>query len=314
MAQATQQADQLRTAILADPNAPTALQNLAADQTTWENLYLAALEQAGELLPDGTTPPISQNPLDHERDGDASPPACSPGPAGSGIISSGNVVAVLQRPAHVVRQQHRSDRAGRRPSTIHDNPIADTAHVEPVQPERASCRPASRTSTSTCRGCRTTSGPTCRRRSRSRACRRSTARPVIPLDLTSTSTTRAQDAGLASMTGPFTRRGQRLHSGRAALAVHRQLPERPRRPPASRARSASPPSSTPASTRSTFRLGDIQIGDIDIQHPQQPVAVPGRLRLHPDQGVHPPRQRRRRPADGHRDLADRGHRPADRAR
>ena len=60
VAQATLQADELRTAILADSTAPTALQNLAADQTVWEDLYLAGLEQAGVLLPDGTTPPISR--------------------------------------------------------------------------------------------------------------------------------------------------------------------------------------------------------------------------------------------------------------
>ena len=51
-------ADQMRTAILADPTASPALFTLAANQSTWEDMYLASLEQAGTLLPEGTAPPI----------------------------------------------------------------------------------------------------------------------------------------------------------------------------------------------------------------------------------------------------------------
>ena len=63
----TAKAKDLRTAILAKgadtPNdtsddAAPALLALAADEQTWVNLYLAALEDAKLLRPDGTTPPI----------------------------------------------------------------------------------------------------------------------------------------------------------------------------------------------------------------------------------------------------------------
>ena len=46
------------TAILVDPTAPASLVNLAADPTTWGDLYLASLEDAGLLRPDGALPPI----------------------------------------------------------------------------------------------------------------------------------------------------------------------------------------------------------------------------------------------------------------
>ncbi len=58
----TAYADQMRTAILKDPNAPVALQVLAANQTQWEQGWLAALEAGGVLLPDNTAPPISSEP------------------------------------------------------------------------------------------------------------------------------------------------------------------------------------------------------------------------------------------------------------
>ena len=56
--QQLQQADQLRTAILADTTASPALYTLAADKSTWDKMYLASLEESGLLLPDGTAPPI----------------------------------------------------------------------------------------------------------------------------------------------------------------------------------------------------------------------------------------------------------------
>src|SRR6202043_2382401 len=62
VAEQTAYADQMRTAILKDPNAPVALQALAANQTQWEQGGLAALEPGGVLLPDGMAPPISSQP------------------------------------------------------------------------------------------------------------------------------------------------------------------------------------------------------------------------------------------------------------
>ncbi|MBN8490904.1 MAG: LEPR-XLL domain-containing protein, partial [Burkholderiales bacterium] len=51
-------AKDLRSAILASDDAPGALLALAADEQIWVDLYLAALEDAELLRPDGATPPI----------------------------------------------------------------------------------------------------------------------------------------------------------------------------------------------------------------------------------------------------------------
>ena len=72
--------------------------------------------------------------------------------------------------------------------------------------------------------------------------------PVIPLDLDQYLTNAGQDAGLASMTGPFTAEDNGYIPAGQPLAVHDQLPERPRGHDRAGPRSGSPPSSTPAST------------------------------------------------------------------
>ena len=69
VAQQTQLAEELRAAILSDSTAPLALQNLAANQTTFENLYLAGLEEAGELLTGRNDAAGGPEPADHELDG-----------------------------------------------------------------------------------------------------------------------------------------------------------------------------------------------------------------------------------------------------
>src|SRR5262249_52799152 len=91
VAQQTAQAQHLRDQILADSTASKALVALATDSTTWVNLYLSALEQAGLLLPEGSAPPIH-----------TTPPMVSLmatlasglllGPAGKEITRSGNLV------------------------------------------------------------------------------------------------------------------------------------------------------------------------------------------------------------------------------
>ena len=58
----TADAEQLRKAVLADPTANPALINLAADQVTWGNAYLEALQEGGMLRPDNQAPPIRDNP------------------------------------------------------------------------------------------------------------------------------------------------------------------------------------------------------------------------------------------------------------
>ncbi|MGB6300739.1 MAG: putative Ig domain-containing protein, partial [Rivularia sp. (in: cyanobacteria)] len=61
IAEQTSEALKLRTAILNDNEASTALVNLASNQETWTNSYLAALESAGLLRSEDGIPPIREN-------------------------------------------------------------------------------------------------------------------------------------------------------------------------------------------------------------------------------------------------------------
>ena len=96
--------------------------------------------------------------------------------------------------------------------------------------------------------------------------------PVIPLDLDQYLTNAGQDAGLASMTGPFTAedRGDIPAGQPLPFTINFQNdPEATTEPGQIRITTQLDPSLDPSS----FRLGDIQVGDIDIQ-------IPGNLSLY----------------------------------
>ena len=57
-----QNAERVRQSVLDDPTAPAALLALAADGAVWGQLHLAACEQAGLLQPAGTAPPVRERP------------------------------------------------------------------------------------------------------------------------------------------------------------------------------------------------------------------------------------------------------------
>nr|WP_013334799.1 CARDB domain-containing protein [Gloeothece verrucosa]ADN18050.1 YD repeat protein [Gloeothece verrucosa PCC 7822] len=59
----TAEALRLRTGILKDATTSIVLKNLAADKDTWTTAYLAALEEAGLLRDEDEAPPIRTNPL-----------------------------------------------------------------------------------------------------------------------------------------------------------------------------------------------------------------------------------------------------------
>ena len=271
VAQATQQADELRTAILADNTAPTALQNLAADQTTWEDLFLAGLEQAGVLLPDGTTPPISQNPLIMSVMATLATGVLA-GPAGSGIISSGNVSEFFSE--LLAWYGNNSDQIAPASNyNIHDNPIANlptfsqfdlnaqlptsfedfNVYVPWVAWDQRADLPPSFQITSV---------------------QDVNGQPVIPLDLDQYLTNAGQDAGLASMTGPFTAETSgTIPAGQPLpFTVNFQNdPEATTSPGEIRITTQLDPGLDPRS----FRLGDIQIGDIDIHIPSNMALFQG---------------------------------------
>ena len=65
----TQQAEFLRQSILADPTATPALVVLAQNATSWDNLYLNSLQQAGLLPPGGPASGRAAGPERHQHDG-----------------------------------------------------------------------------------------------------------------------------------------------------------------------------------------------------------------------------------------------------
>ena len=264
VAQLTAEADALRTAILADSTVPTALENLAADQTTFEDLFLASLEQSGELLPQGTTPPISQNPLIMSLMSTLATGVLA-GPAGSGIISGGNVSQFFNellawygnntnQIAPAAGFNEHGNEIATLPTQSQYNANAtlptnfeDFNVYEPwvAYNERANLPPSFQID-----GVQDINGQT----------------PVIPLDLSQYVNNQAQDAGLASMTGPFTSEdnGYIPNGQPLPFTVNFQNdPEASTSPGEIRITTQLDPGLDPR----TFRLGDIQIGDIDIQIP-----------------------------------------------
>ena len=92
----SEQASQLRNAILADTQASPALLTIAADEATWLDLYLASLEEGGLLRPESELPPI------REQDQVVSLMATLAsgiliGPAGSEIRAAGNLTEFFEQ-------------------------------------------------------------------------------------------------------------------------------------------------------------------------------------------------------------------------
>ncbi len=264
VAQSIEQADSLRAAILADTTAPTSLENLAADQTTFEDLYLAGLEQAGELLPDGTTPPISQNPLIMSLMATLATGVLA-GPAGSGIISSGNVSQffgeLLSWYGNNTNQIAPAAGYNENGNEIATLPTLDQYNLNEALPtnfedfnvyvpwvgwgDRADLPPSFQIN-----GMQEINGPL----------------PVIPLNLSQYVANQGEDSGLASMTGPFTSEDNGYIPNGQALPFtvnFQNDPEATTSPGEIRITTQLDPNLDPR----TFRLGDIQIGDIDIQIP-----------------------------------------------
>ena len=230
------------------------------------------------------------------------------GPAGSGIISGGNVSQFFDQ----LLNWYGNDTLQTAPAASfndHGNPIAVLPTVEPVQPERPTAdhlrglqrlRPLG--------GLGRPCPPAAVVPDHERAGGQRPARhPAQPRSI-------HQQRGAGRRPGvddrAVHRREPRLHPDRPAAAVHRQLPERP----AGFDHAGRDPHHHPA--RPEPRRADLpprrhQGRRHRRPHPQQHGALPGRFRLHADQGVHPPRQRRGRPPDRHRDLAAPGDRPAD---
>ncbi len=87
---AVAEAMRLREAILEDTEAASALLSIAADEATWQQLYLASLEEAGILRPEDETPPARENPRLLSLMATLSAGILI-GPAGSDIRTSGDI-------------------------------------------------------------------------------------------------------------------------------------------------------------------------------------------------------------------------------
>ncbi len=90
------QAQQLREAIIADPQASSTLLALAADEALWGQMFLASLEEAGLLRPEGDLPPIREHPLIVSRMATLASGILA-GPAGSEIQTTGNLVEFFEQ-------------------------------------------------------------------------------------------------------------------------------------------------------------------------------------------------------------------------
>ena len=98
IAQQEQFAETLREKILEDPNASASLQILASDAATWADLYLAALTQAGLLAPADEPPAVQDNPQVVSLLATLSAGILA-GPAGQQIVTSGNLAAFFAQVA-----------------------------------------------------------------------------------------------------------------------------------------------------------------------------------------------------------------------
>ncbi len=96
VAHASQEAETLRQAIIADPEANAALLTLAADPGTWRDLYLASLEEAGLLRPVDDLPPIREHELIMSLMAMLSTGILL-GPAGEEILSSGKLTELFDK-------------------------------------------------------------------------------------------------------------------------------------------------------------------------------------------------------------------------
>jgi len=86
----------LREAIVTDANAPSALAILAADPDAWVALYLAALEDARLLRPENEAPPVRESPLVMSAVSILSTGLLL-GPAGDQIITDGDLPAFFEK-------------------------------------------------------------------------------------------------------------------------------------------------------------------------------------------------------------------------
>ena len=93
---ARSEAATLREAILDDDQASDALIALAADEQLWNDLFLAGLEEAGLLRPEGDVPPIRENPQIVSLMATLASGILI-GPAGEAVLSSGDLVEFFEQ-------------------------------------------------------------------------------------------------------------------------------------------------------------------------------------------------------------------------
>lgn len=90
VAQQTQEAESLRQAILNDPTASSSLMVLASNATTWVDLYLTALTQAGILRPVDEPPQVQQDPVVESMEAVLASGILA-GPTGNQITTNGSL-------------------------------------------------------------------------------------------------------------------------------------------------------------------------------------------------------------------------------
>ena len=123
VAHSLEQAETIRAAIIDDPDAPAGLVTLAANPTTFGQMFLVALEESGLLLPDGQVPPLATHPQIVSLQATLASGFLA-GPAGSNIVSTGSVAEFFSQ----LRQWYGHDSELLAPIESinpHNNPIAE---------------------------------------------------------------------------------------------------------------------------------------------------------------------------------------------
>ncbi len=129
VAEQVAEAERLRQGVLSDADATPALQILASDAATWRDGFLAALEEAGLLRPDGEAPAVRETPRVVSLIAQLSEGLVF-GSAGDEIVSEGDLVSFYA----AVRDWYGSDEGMTAPIARYDvrQPPLDPSYAVPV--------------------------------------------------------------------------------------------------------------------------------------------------------------------------------------
>ena len=259
VAEQTQEAEYLRQAILADPTATPALEVLAQSATSWDDLYLTALQEAGLLRPVDMPPAVHLDPVVNSLMATLTAGILA-GSAGDQIITNGNLPAFFAQ----VQEWYGSDPSLVEPGVDPENPPV-TAPIPPASSFNLN-----------------ESSPTVSEEFNVYVRQISVVQPDGPIllyfpDLTDTNTPQAADINQYLDSGGALEQGATM-VGPTGYGSQQFLPEGQALPYTIQFQNAATATTTTDQVRitqqldpnldpKTFRLGDLQIGNLSVQIP-----------------------------------------------